>query len=87
MLEKINCKHGLSPKEEIEVRRLKRSVLDGNEEVFKERIIELYKTYIINMNGGFYEYILKNDKILYSVFERIGGIKEMYCYLNKYDLI
>ena len=31
--------------------------------------------------------LLNNDKVVYSVFERIGGIRKMYDYLNKYNLI
>lgn len=86
-MKKINCKHGLTPKEEIEARRLKDSALGENEEIFKERFIKLYKGYVKNIEGGFYEYILNNDKIVYSVFERIGGIKKLYIYLNKYNLL
>lgn len=86
-MRKINCKHGLSPKEEIEARRIKTNVLAGNEEVFKDRIVKLFDVYKVKMYGGFYEYILNNDRVLYSVIERIGGIKQMYYYLDKYNLL
>lgn len=86
-MKKINCKHGLSHKEEIEARRLKKNALGENEEIFKERLEKVYKQYSKNMEGGFYEYLLNNDKVVYSVFERIGGIREMYVYLNKYNLL
>ena len=86
-MKKINCKHGLNPKEEIEARRLKKDILEGYGEKFKERIIDLFNLYKVDMEGGFYAYIFENDKILYSVFERIGGIKQMYLYLEEYDLL
>jgi len=86
-MKKINCKHGLSPKEEIEARRLKENIMNGDGDIFKERFVVLYNKYNIKMDGGFYAYILKYDKILYSVFERIGGIKQMYYYLEKYNLL
>lgn len=86
-MKKINCKHGLTNKEEIEARRLKKDVLEGDGKIFEERFVNLYNTYKKRMDGGFYEYILKNDKVLYSMFERIGGIRSMYYYLGKYKLI
>lgn len=86
-MRKINCKQGLTPKEELEVRRLKRNALGENEELFRERLVKIYNEYIKNMEGGFYQYLLNNDKVVYSVFERIGGIKKMYFYLNKYNLL
>lgn len=87
VVKKINCKHGLTYKEEIEARRLKRNALGDNEEIFKERLLKVYTEYSKNMNGGLYEYLLKNDKVIYSVFERLGGIRQMYVYLNKYNLL
>lgn len=86
-MKKINCKHGLTSKEEIEARRLKSNILEGDGKIFEERFVSLYNTYKKQMNGGFYEYILKNDKVMYSAFERIGGIRRMYYYLSKYKLI
>ena len=79
--------YGLNPNEEIEARRIKTNILEGDEEIFKKRIIDLFNIYNIKMDGGFYKYILNNDKVLYSVFERIGGIKQMYYYLDKYNLL
>ena len=89
-MKKINCKHGLTHKEEIEARRLKKNALGEDEMVFKERFIKAYKAYKAyskNMESGFYEYLLNNDKVVYSVLERIGGIRVMYVYLNKYNLL
>jgi len=86
-MKKIHCKHGLNAKEEIQARRLKTSVLEGEERYFEERLKKVFNVYKTKRNESFYEYILNNDKVLYSVFERIGGIKKMYYYLEKYNLL
>ena len=87
-MKKINCKHGLSHKEEIQARRLRvmLSASKSNHEL-TERIHELYEEFKTNRKGSFYDYIKENDVVLYSAFERAGGIAFMYNYLEKYGII
>jgi len=89
-LKKINCKHGLNPKEEIRARRLARNVIEGNEKEFKERMKKTYFEWssIKNKEGvdkSYIEYLEEKDKVLYSVVKRLGG--RFLFYLSRYDLI
>lgn len=85
-MKKINCRHGLGPKEEIQARRLKDKILQEDKTVIEERINPLYKSFSVKINGSFYEYVKKNDIVLYSAFERAGGIIKMYYFMGKLGL-
>lgn len=87
-MKKINCKHGLNPKEEIQARRLRVTIESAkvNSEL-RERIGGLYKEFKKNAKGSFYDYIKENDVILYSALERSGGIARMYDCLEKQGMI
>ena len=87
-MKKINCKHGLVPKEEIQARRLRVIISNGesNDEL-RGRIEKLHNDFKMNLRGSFYDYIKENDVVLHSAFERAGGIVQMYNYLEKYGII
>ena len=85
-MKKFNCKHGLNPKEEIAARRLKDAIRENSMEV-EQRIFKLYKTYALTYSkDDFYTYIKEHDSILYSAFERIGGIYELRSVMRKIEL-
>ena len=83
-MKKINCKNGLDHKQEIEARRL-RKALEENSKVIEERLCKLYKNYgLTKTSGGFYTYIKENDIILYSAFERAGGVYQLNSIMRSY---
>lgn len=84
---KMNCKHGLDRKQEIQARRLRQKIEEGNYGDLKERLFDLYSKYGLKICGSFYDYIKENDLVLYSAFERIGGIATMYDCLEQCRLI
>ena len=69
-MKKINCKHGLNEREEIEARRLKNKLTEGDKETRK--IIRKYMSDWLNSdkNTDFREYLRKNDKIAWSAWIR-----------------
>lgn len=83
-MKKMNCKHGLGRKEEIQARRLKDKILEEDIEVIGKRLVELYKSYGQPISGTFYfDYIKEKDLVLYSAFERTGGIIQMYYFAEE----
>ena len=77
-MKKINCKHGLERKQEIQARRLKEKISTGNYEEIFDRLKELYNEYKNQISGSFYDYIKENDIVIYSAFERAGGAAKLY---------
>ena len=70
---KINCKHGLTQKQEIEARRLKQKIEANDPEVWKE-IIKLREKWLEEAEGEmfFLNYLSKNGHtVLYSAILRI----------------
>lgn len=86
-MKKINCKHGLGPMDEIKARRLRQNIEDGNYALLKERVTALHKEYSQNLGRSFYDYIREKDPVLYSAFERAGGIADLYDCLASYGLV
>lgn len=86
-MNKINCKQGLNPKEEIEARRLKDKIVEEDKDVVVSRLLKLYKNYGKSISGSFYlDYIKEKDIILYSAFERAGGIIQMYHFAEECEI-
>ncbi len=91
-MKKINCKHGLHPREEIAARRMRRaiegSVLDS-EEIVKPKIKEIYNLFLMDNPKNsknivrLYKYIQINHKFVYSAFERLNGYKTFTDYVIK----
>lgn len=82
-MKKINCKHGLERKQEIQARRLKEKICAGNYEEVCDKLKELYNEYKKQISGSFYNYLKEKDVVIYSAFERAGGIMKFYEVMNK----
>ena len=86
MKKKINCKHGLSNKEEIEARRLKAKLLSCDKETHKA-LREHIKQWIITRETQEFEDHLKNkDIVFYSAwlrFSKTVGISAIAYYATK----
>lgn len=69
-MKKINCKDGLSRKQELLARRLKDKLIEENEETLKlkEEYIRLWHNSDI---PTFLEFLKIKDPIFYSAFKRI----------------
>lgn len=73
MNKKINCRHGLNNKEELEARRLKNKLLSGDREAHK--IIKDVMRDWLSTRGSisFEEYLKERDKVLYSSWKRFSS--------------
>lgn len=95
-MKKINCKHGLNPKEEISARRMKR-VIDGSSTDKEQELIikikEIYDFFTVNNPKHtknlvqLYNFIEEYDKVVYSAFERVEGYISFAKYVFKNNLI
>lgn len=86
-MKKINCKHGLDKKQEIEARRLKNVLLSkssSEEQKLRIRICNLFREYVKARNINLYDYMKVNDIVLYSAVERAGGIKSLYEFMDRF---
>lgn len=70
MAKKINCKHGLDRKQEIEARRLRVKLEQGDEETL-ERHHKLYVAWYNSKETHFADFLKKQDFICYSAYTRI----------------
>lgn len=71
MAKKINCKDGLDYKEEIEARKLRIRLEEGDEELIKE-IRALYQYWFKKPCQGFLQWLYINDKkVLSSALKRM----------------
>ncbi len=70
MAKKINCKHGLDKKQEIEARRLRVKLEQGDEETLA-RYHKIYVVWRESKEPNFEEFLKKQDIICYSAYARI----------------
>ena len=77
MASKINCKHGLERKEEIQARRLRVKIESGDAEVLN-KIREHYLDWLKRPQSSFDEYLKKIDRPLASAVMRVTDLKEVY---------
>ena len=85
MKSKINCKHGLDRKQEIQARRLRVKLEQGDEQVFKE-YKKIWKEWFDCPKGGFTNYLEERHPVHYSAFMRACstiGIEEICIKLDQ----
>lgn len=70
MAKKINCKHGLDKKQEIEARRLRVKLEQGDEETI-ETYHKLYVAWSNSKEQYFVDFLKRQDLIYYSAYARI----------------
>lgn len=70
MAKKINCKHGLDKKQEIEARRLRVKLEQGEHETIS-RYHSFYIDWCKSKEPHFADFIKKQDVICYSAYARI----------------
>ena len=89
-MKKINCKHELNRKQEIEARRFRRVILEDVSEERKEqllkRVLDLYHSFIQSGEDSLYKYVKKNDIVVYSAFQRVGGMEALYRFISKFQI-
>lgn len=70
MAKKINCKHGLDKKQEIEARRLRVKLEQGDEETLA-RYHKIYVAWCNSKQPHFADFLKEQDIICYSAYARI----------------
>lgn len=70
MVKKINCKHGLDKKGEIEARKVKRKIIEREAEVI-QRVRKLFEGYKNSKMPSFEDYLKRADQIYYSALKRL----------------
>ena len=89
-MKKINFKHGLDRKQEIEARRFK-DVLVGRshneEKILSERAHKIIFEFANSEYVHLKDYIKHNDVVVYSAIERAGGIKIFLEFVRKQKII
>lgn len=92
-MKKLNCKHGLEKKQELEARKIRRVLIGKKEDendAVKNRIKNLYNAFVFSNHKTiyvFYNYMQKNDVVLFSAFERIGGITKLSSYISENEIL
>ena len=71
MAKKINCKHELDKKQEIQARRLRVKLEQGDEETL-ERYHKLYVAWCNSEQPHFADFLREQDIICYSAYVRIN---------------
>ncbi len=67
---KINCKHGLTPAEEVQARKLRWQLEKGDED-YNTLIRELYAEWFVKPKSSFYDWLEPQDKVLSSALRRM----------------
>ncbi|MBQ8043784.1 MAG: hypothetical protein IJ272_06520 [Clostridia bacterium] len=70
MAKKINCKHGLDKKQEIEARRLRVKLEQGDEETLA-KYHKIYVAWYYSKEPNFADFLKRQDIIFYSAYARI----------------
>lgn len=90
-MRKINCKHGLDRKQEIEARRFRSVIMEETterKEMLNERLQNLLNEFIQNNKMPSYiMYLKENDIVIYSAFMRAGGLRTLYDYMRKNHIV
>lgn len=89
-MKKINCKHGLDRKQEIEARRFKNVIIGKTterEDLLNKRLSRMFEEFIQTKNDSWYNYIKVNDIVIYSAFERAGGLEKLYQFMEKHNIL
>lgn len=76
MGKKINCKHGLDKKQEIQARRLRVKLELGDNEVIVE-YKKLWDEWFVEPKTGFVEFLQKRDVVYYSAYLRASQTQGM----------
>ena len=82
MSKKINCKHGLENKQEIQARRLRVKLEQGNTEVIAE-YKKFWQDWFVEPKTGFLEYLQKKDIVYYSAYLRASQTQGMNVIYSK----
>lgn len=90
-MKKINCKHGLDGKQEIEARRFRSVIMEETmekETILKNRVQKLVNEFVgQSLSPSFIMYLKENDIVVYSAFIRAGGLRTLYNYMLKNRIV
>ena len=91
-MKKINCKHELNRKQEIEARRFRKVILEedvSSEWVMQllQRVTSLYYSFIQSGKDSLYKFVKENDIVVYSAFQRVGGMEALYHFVSKSQIV
>ena len=73
---KVCCKHGLTKNEEIQARRLRRKLEEGDE-TSKSMVCQLYNEWYTKPMESFLDWLTRRDKILASALQRLPNWPEI----------
>lgn len=82
MGKKINCKHGLDNKQEIQARRLRANLEQGDKDVITE-YKKLWEEWFDEPKMGFLEFLQKRDVVYYSAYIRAAQNQGLYVIYSK----
>lgn len=90
-MKKINCKHELNRKQEIEARRFRKVILEEDiaserEKQLLQRVTSLYYSFVQSGKNSFYKHVKENDIVVYSAFQRVGGMETLYRFISKFQI-
>lgn len=90
-MRKINCKHGLDRKQEIEARRFRSVIMEettAKKEILNKRLQSLINGFVEQSKApSFIMYLKENDIVVYSAFMRAGGVRVLYDYMTKNRIV
>jgi len=82
MGKKINCKHGLDKKQEIQARRLRLKLEQGDNEIIAE-YKKFWQEWFVEPKTGFLEFLQKKDIVYYSAYIRASQTQGMNVIYSK----
>ena len=74
MGKKINCKHGLDRKQEIQARRIKEKIIKFDEDIFNEYYLYRNEWLKSHSNVSFKEFLKQKNIVHYSAYVRACSV-------------